>query len=45
MVVKTTLIGRVDIEFSSIDSSRKARFIAINLKGRYILIPNDDKEY
>ena len=38
-------IRRVDIKFSSIDSSRKARFIAINPKGRYILIPNDDKKY
>ena len=38
-------IRRVDIKFSSIDSSRKARFIAINLEGRYISTPNDDKEY
>ena len=40
-----TPIKRVNIKFSSIDSSRKARFIAINPKGRYILAPNDDKEY
>ena len=45
IVVKTTLIERVNIKFSSINSSRKARFIAINFKGCYILIPNDDKKY